>query len=252
MHDFASEWPAGVDLEMHPSGDLSDVRFGWGSPPSVTRYTYSGSTNSPPRAVARAEPESGPAPLTVEFTGSGSSDPDDDELTFDWDFGDSSPHSDLPDPTHTYAADGPYTARLTVTDSEGNESADTVLVTVTSNQAPSAMIESPADGSLYRDGAPVTLTGSGSDPEEGELAGGSLKWRVLLHHNTHVHTLTTLTGAETKLYAAGRPRLGLVLRDPPHRHRQRDEELVPDDRPPAGDERPRALFVAVRRAARVR
>jgi glucose/arabinose dehydrogenase/PKD repeat protein len=196
VHDFASEWPAGVDLEMHPSGDLSDVRIGWGSPPSVTRYTYSGSTNSPPDAVARAEPESGPPPLPVQFSGSESSDPDDDELTFDWDFGDGSPHSNLPNPSHTYTTDGTFTARLTVTDSDGNESVDTLPVTVTPNRAPRAVIESPADESLYRGGSRVTLTGSGSDPEDGELPGASLQWRVLLHHNTHVHTLTTLSGAE--------------------------------------------------------
>ena len=198
VHDFADVWMAGVDLEMHPSGDLSDVRFGFSPfPPSVTRYTYSGSTNSPPDAVAGADPDSGPPPLPVRFTGSESSDPDGDDLTFDWDFGDGSPHSDEADPTHTYTTEGIHTARLTVTDSEGNISSDTVRVTVTPNSAPTAVIESPADESLYRDGSSVTLRGGGSDPEDGELAGVSLSWEVLLHHNTHVHTLTADDGAET-------------------------------------------------------
>jgi glucose/arabinose dehydrogenase len=197
VHDFSDAWPAGVDLEMHPSGDLSDVRIGWGSPPSVTRYTFSGSTNSPPDAVAQADPDSGSPPLTVAFTGSGSSDPDGDDLTFDWDFGDGSPHSSEADPTHEYEDEGTYTARLTVTDSANNESVDTVRVTVTGNGAPTVTIASPADESLYRDGSPVTLRGSATDPEDGELSGVSLQWRVLLHHNTHVHTLTALNGPET-------------------------------------------------------
>jgi glucose/arabinose dehydrogenase len=50
VDDWATEWSGGVDLEMHPSGDLSDVDIGFGAdPPAATRYTYSGSTNSPPR-----------------------------------------------------------------------------------------------------------------------------------------------------------------------------------------------------------
>jgi glucose/arabinose dehydrogenase len=200
VHDFATGLPPGVDLEMHPSGDLSDVRIGWDaetSPPSVTRYTYSGSTNSPPHAVAQSDPDSGSPPLTVHFTGSGSSDPDGDDLTFDWDFGDSSPHSGEADPTHEYEDEGTYTAQLTVTDEHGDSDSANVEITVTANQVPTATIESPADESLYRNGSPVTLTGSGSDPEDGELGGDSLRWRVLLHHNTHVHTLTASNGPVT-------------------------------------------------------
>lgn len=198
VHDFATEWIAGVDLEMHPSGDLSDVRFGYSPfPPSVTRYTYSGSTNSPPDAEARAEPDTGAPPLLVQFTGSDSSDPDGGDLTFDWDFGDGSPHSDEADPAHTYEELGEYTARLTVTDTAGNESAKTVLVRVTPNLAPGVEIESPADESLYQGDREVALRGSATDPEDGELTGGSLEWTVLLHHNTHIHTLTASSGEET-------------------------------------------------------
>jgi PKD repeat protein len=194
VHEFSNNWIAGVDLEMHPSGDLSDVRF---YEPTVTRYTYSGGTNSPPTVVARATPDAGAPPLTVEFTGSDSSDPDDDELTFDWDFGDGSGHSSEADPVHLYEELGEYTARLTVTDSEDNESSRTVRVLVTPNQAPTATIESPGDESFFRAGTPVALTGSGSDPEDGELTGQSLQWQVLLHHNTHVHTLTAPSGGAT-------------------------------------------------------
>jgi PKD repeat protein len=198
VHDFADVWMAGVDLEMHPSGDLSDVRFGYSPfPPSVTRYTYSGSTNSPPDVEASADPDTGAPPLLVQFTGSESSDPDNDELTFDWDFGDGSPHSDEPDPAHTYAALGEFTARLTVTDSVGNDSTKTVRINVTPNLAPVVEIESPADESQYQGGAAVTLQGAATDPEDGALTGASLEWTVLLHHNTHIHTLTAPSGEET-------------------------------------------------------
>jgi glucose/arabinose dehydrogenase/PKD repeat protein len=198
VHDWATNWSGGVDLEMHPSGDLSDVDIGFGAePPAVTRYTFTGSTNSPPTVVATATPTSGPPPLAVQFTGSGSSDPDGDALTFDWDFGDGTAHASVANPSHDYTTQGDYTARLTVTDSQGNSSSKEVPISVTPNQAPSVAITAPADESRYRNGSAVTLHGSGSDPEDGALSGVSLSWRILLIHGTHTHGFTELSGAET-------------------------------------------------------
>ena len=58
--------------------------------------TGGGGTNTPPTVLATATPTSGTAPLTVNFDGSGSSDPDaGDTITYSWDlngdgtFGDS-------------------------------------------------------------------------------------------------------------------------------------------------------------------
>jgi len=78
-----------------------------------------------------ATPNSGTAPLTVQFAAN-ASDADSDPLTCAWDFGDpASPDStsDLPDPTHLYAASGTYTAQLTVPDGQHPVAASqTVLV----------------------------------------------------------------------------------------------------------------------------
>ncbi|MDQ7064157.1 MAG: sulfatase-like hydrolase/transferase, partial [candidate division KSB1 bacterium] len=71
--------------------------------------------NQPPNAVATVDPDSGEAPLTVQFTGSNSSDPDGTIQSYDWDFGDGGT-STLADPQHTYQNVGNYTARLIVTD----------------------------------------------------------------------------------------------------------------------------------------
>lgn len=49
------------------------------------------------------------------------------ELT--WDFGDKSPVSNETDPTHTYAAPGPYTITLTIKSATGNESVKSMQVT---------------------------------------------------------------------------------------------------------------------------
>ena len=61
-----------TDLEIGPGGDLFFTDLDGGT---VRRIRYIG-TNNPPVAVATASPTTGPAPLTVNFDGSGSSDPD--------------------------------------------------------------------------------------------------------------------------------------------------------------------------------
>ena len=179
VRDFASQCGQIVGMERHPiTGDLHVLSL---TMAQILRIGYGG--NLTPVAVASATPTTGPAPLTVQFTGSASHDPDDDPLTYDWDFGDGSPRSNLADPVHEYAAGGLYQATLTVTDPLGLLSQDVVPIAV-DNGAPTATILSPADGTLYVPPETLLLVGSGSDPEGSVL---SYAWNVDLHHATHVH-----------------------------------------------------------------
>ncbi len=72
-----------------------------------------------------ANPLGGVAPLSVQFTGSGSSDPEFTTLTYSWDFGDGG-NSTQADPAHTYSNPGTYTATLTVTDQRNGVATATV------------------------------------------------------------------------------------------------------------------------------
>jgi PKD repeat protein/glucose/arabinose dehydrogenase len=87
------------------------------------------SANSPPSVTASAAPQSGTAPLTVQFTGTATDAEGHTPLTYAWDFGDGGT-ADTADATHTYAVPGTFTATLTVTDSRGASAYDTVAVTV--------------------------------------------------------------------------------------------------------------------------
>jgi len=63
----------------------------------------------------------------------------------------------------------------TVTDSLGASVSRQITLTIAPNQAPVASIESPAPGSLFNQGSAVLLSGSASDPEDGDLS-ASITW----------------------------------------------------------------------------
>ncbi len=69
-----------------------------------------------PTANATSTPTAGQAPLTVQFSSAGSSDPTGAALGYSWDFGDGSAPSTAANPSHTYTTNGTYTA-----DADGGE-----------------------------------------------------------------------------------------------------------------------------------
>jgi len=71
--------------------------------------------NNPPVADAGGPYTAGPN-QNIQFNGTGSSDPDGDNLTYAWDFGDGGTAGNNPTPTHAYALLGNYLVTLTVTD----------------------------------------------------------------------------------------------------------------------------------------
>jgi PKD repeat protein len=190
-----------VDLELGPGNELYYVDFGDGAAGtgSLKRVVYTPS-NRTPVPQATATPSFGSAPLGVALSGAGSSDPDGDPLTYEWDFGDGTPHGFQRDVSHTYAA-GEFDARLTVRDNKGASATATVHVSA-GNSPPTASIDSPADGSTFLIGSTVQLSGSATDPDQGQLGAAALSWHLVLIHNTHVHDGDTLSGANPTFTAA--------------------------------------------------
>ena len=193
--NFATDW-FGVDIELW-NGELYYVNFGDGSrgSGSVVRIAYA-PNNATPIAVATATPQFGPSPLKVTFNGSGSSDPDGQALKYEWDFGDGTAKSTAADPVHTYTKGGNFDARLKVTDTRNASSTATVRVSV-NNLPPVATLKAPLDGAKYRNGVPVQLSGSATDPEDGTLSDSRLDWNVVLVHGDHIHPLHTAAGKTT-------------------------------------------------------
>ncbi len=191
---FASGAGGPVDLEIGPAGDLYYVDILGGR---IVRIRYT-SSNQPPTAVAQADVTNGPAPLTVQFDGSLSSDPDPgDTLLYAWDFDGSGKFkgSTDPSPQHTFAA-GTYTVRLRVTDSAGATSIASIVVT-SGNTAPTATITAPVASTKWSVSQTIAFAGTATDPEDGTLSGGALTWILIVHHcptNCHTHTIESFTG----------------------------------------------------------
>ena len=110
----------------------------------------SGASNQPPTALAAATPNSGFAPLLVNFNSAGSADPDGSILSYTWTFGDGATGSGAT-ASHTYQNPGNYTAVLTVTDNQGATGTASVGFTVTTNpniiNAPASLTGKGAKGS---------------------------------------------------------------------------------------------------------
>ena len=85
--------------------------------------------NAAPVASFTATPETGDAPLTVDFDASGSDDPDGIILGYSWDFGDGNNGTGV-NPTHIYVNPGVYTATLIVMDDNNNTNSTTRQITV--------------------------------------------------------------------------------------------------------------------------
>ncbi len=113
---------------------------------------------------------------TVILDGSGSSDADGDDLTFDWALtgvptGSAAILSDAAAVNPDFVADlpGTYLAQLIVNDGNVNSAADTVTVIASSpvNNAPTA--NAGADQNIVVEGYAVTLDGSGSSDPDGDV-----------------------------------------------------------------------------------
>ncbi|UCG70113.1 MAG: PKD domain-containing protein [Thermoplasmata archaeon] len=88
-------------------------------------------------------------------------------LSYDWDFGDGSPHGSGIRPTHVYSNSGTYTVTLTVTDGEGGTDTDYCTVTILGvNEPPNA--DAGPDQAVY-EGDLVQFDGSGSNDPDGMI-----------------------------------------------------------------------------------
>ena len=203
LESFVAPAANPVDVQISPAGELFYPDFDGGT---IRRIQFA-SANQPPVAVATANPTSGAAPLTVNFDGSGSSDPDGDPITYAWDLDGDGLYDDstAAQPTFTYTQSGSFTARLQVTDSAGASSVSGPIVITVGNTPPTATINAPSGSLMWRVGDVINFSGSGTDPQDGTLPASALSWSLILNHcpsNCHSHPLQDFVGVASGSFTA--------------------------------------------------
>ena len=178
--DFDMSAGSVVDLKTAPDGSLWYVNY---HPAQLRQITYNPGSHVPvPNATANKD--KGVAPLSVHFSSAGTTDPDGNPLTYDWDFGDGT-HSTAPNPTKTYPNKGRYTVQLRVSD--GTTSVPAVPFIIQVGLPPTVNISRPTEGSTYKAGDTITYNASALDGAGFELDDGKISTDVIFHHGTHTH-----------------------------------------------------------------
>ncbi|MEP7164536.1 MAG: PQQ-dependent sugar dehydrogenase [Ferruginibacter sp.] len=156
---------------------------------SIKRITYGG--NQLPIVKLSSNLVYGPGPLTVNFTGNTSYDPDGPSVTYSWDFGDGSALNTAANPSHVFTSGNSnpkkFFVKLTVKDNLNATSVDSIIISI-NNTPPNVAITSPLNNSFYQLGSDTaySLLANVTDAEHRsyEL---SYSWQTILRHNSHIH-----------------------------------------------------------------
>jgi len=144
---------------------------------SVGNYLITGSfpsaagfTSQAPKAVATVSSASGTTPLTVSFSGQGSTDADGTIVSYQWSFGTAGATAVGATASYTYTSSGNYTAVLTVVDNDGLSSSQSLAINVAqaSNVSPVAL----ATATTISGVAPLAIgfSGGNSYDTDGRIA----------------------------------------------------------------------------------
>jgi glucose/arabinose dehydrogenase/PKD repeat protein len=204
---FESSAGAPVMLTQDPDGNIAYVDFTDGT---IHRIRYGA-----PIARFTATPTSGADPLLVQFNGSTSSAPA-GIASYDWDFGDGSAHGSGATTSHTYAI-GTWTARLTVTDTNGLTASKTQTI-ASGNLPPAVTLVAPTcTTSCWVVGDTIAMSATATDPEDGTLPPSAFSWHVGLEHchtptDCHEHDLLDPVGVRSTSIVAPDHEDGAYLR----------------------------------------
>jgi glucose/arabinose dehydrogenase/PKD repeat protein len=205
IHNLFPGGPNGIvqdnpmDMEFGPDGALYTLEYGDGffleTPEAqLARIDFVRNGEYTPVPRVSASPTSSPtAPVTVQFSSAGTSDPDGDRLTYAWDFdADGTVDSRQRDPRFTYTQRGIYDATLRVTDTSGRSAAASVRIIV-GNQAPVVNLDTEPDpGEPFQFGQSVTFTVTVSDDQPVDCSRVSVAY--ILGHDEHGHPQSSTTG----------------------------------------------------------
>ena len=148
------------------------------------RIRYTGIHDDPPIPVISASKQHVDVNEEIQFDGSGSYDPEGEEMFFQWFFGDETKSSEVT-PTHTYDKTGKYEVTLFVTDAMNQ--VQRISMTIMVGDPPTASILSPAEGDEFYVGQVIRLEGKANYLNGTAFNDTQLQWEVRKHHDDHYH-----------------------------------------------------------------
>ena len=174
--------------------------------------TVSGSSSNVPPSVNLAQPTAGAtftAPANITMNAS-ASDPDGNVIQVEFLVDGAVVASDTTSP-YSYSwnnvSAGTYTLAARATDDKGATTTSSgVSITVSSpvNQAPTVQITTPSsDGQSFQAGSILSFAGSASDPEDGNLTGSSLTWKLDRLGDGYAAAVLSATGASGSQVLSG-------------------------------------------------
>jgi len=204
----SGDYAGPVDLEFGPGGDLFYVDLVPGTSTGAVRRIRYFAGNQPPIVQASVANPDPPLGAPVQFSSTGSSDPDalpGETLTYAWDLDGDGQFDDSTqaEPAFTYTS-GNWTAnsrgnvnvRLRITDALAVATTSGPVEVRPGNRRPVATIDAPGTSLRWSAGQGVSFGGRASDADE-QLAPASMSWSVILQHcpsGCHVHTVQGFSG----------------------------------------------------------
>jgi glucose/arabinose dehydrogenase len=197
--DFATGGTGIIGLHAGPEGDLYYLIFVSDTQAinEIHRIRYDPGGNQAPIAMLGANPLNSPLLSTVyTFSPAGSYDPDNDTLAnFHWEFGDGAilNTGSSASVTHTYAAAGAKTVKLTITDNGSPEAVSIpAQIKVFPGNTPAsatitlANLSEPARTGSYHAGDSWQFSAAGVSDDKA-MPPSPFRWDVVFHHRTHTH-----------------------------------------------------------------
>ncbi len=162
------------DMIMSPDGDIFLLEYGTGwfvaNPDARLVQLKYHSGNRQPIARFEASASEGAVPFEVTFDSKRTSDPDGDELKFQWDFGDGNTSKE-PNPVHVFSKPGVFDVVLTVTDKDKQINTYSTKI-YSGNEPPAVSWDLQGNKSFFWPGQSVDYTVNVSDQEDGQGGGG--------------------------------------------------------------------------------
>ena len=166
------------EMAFAPSGDLYMLEYGTGwfqgnDDARLVRIEYNAG-NRAPTVMASVDRAAGALPLRVQLSSAGTTDADDDSLTYSWTVrranGDVVRRLTGADPTLTLATPGTYTATLSVRDAQGARAeAETRIIAGNEPPRVSLVLGARTNRTFFFPGATVHYGARVTDREDGSL-----------------------------------------------------------------------------------